>query len=77
MIKIKLKELLEEKGKTMYWLSKQTGVRPNTVSQWVNNEELSEDKKVKSINLEVLDKICTALDCDVEDIIEHVKDHSR
>ncbi len=77
MIRIKLKQLLEEKDKTMYWLSKQTGIRPNTISQWVNNEELSEDKKVKSISLEALDKICTALDCRVEDIIEHVKDHSK
>ncbi|WP_199425733.1 helix-turn-helix domain-containing protein [Thermaerobacillus caldiproteolyticus] len=80
MIKIKLKQLLEEKDKTMYWLSKNTGIRPNTISQWYNNEELSEDKKVKEINVKALDKICKALDCKIEDILEYVKEekyHSK
>lgn len=80
MIKIKLKQLLEEQNKTMYWLSKNTGIRPNTISQWVNNEELIEDKKVKEINVETLDKICKVLNCRVEDILEYVedeKDHSK
>ncbi|KHF40690.1 hypothetical protein LQ50_07795 [Halalkalibacter okhensis] len=74
MIKFKLKEQLEIKGKTMYWLSKQTGVRPNTLSQWVNNEDVdNSNKKVKSISLETLDSICEILDCEIGDIIEHVK----
>lgn len=73
MIKFKLREVLQKENKTMYWLSKETGVRPNTISQWVNNEDLDEDKKVKSISSEVLDKICLALNCNVGDIIEHHK----
>ena len=66
MVKFKLVELLELKGKTMYWLSKESGVRPNTISQWVNGE-------VNSITVDTLDKLCVALDCKIEDLIEHVK----
>ncbi|MGG2091219.1 helix-turn-helix transcriptional regulator [Bacillus sp. S13(2024)] len=73
MIKFKLAEMLENRGKTMYWLSKETGVRPNTISQWVNNEQLDEDKKVKSISVEVLDKFCIALNCKIEDLLTVVK----
>ncbi len=53
----------------MYWLSKESGVRPNTISQWA-----SEDKIVKSINTETLDSICKTLKCDISDIIEYVND---
>jgi len=74
MIKFKLAEVLENRGKTMYWLSKETGVRPNTISQWVNNEQLEDDKKVKSISVEVLYKFCISLDCKIEDLLEVVED---
>ncbi|MNY62740.1 helix-turn-helix protein [compost metagenome] len=73
MIVIKLGKLLEERGITMYQLSKATKVRPNTVSQWVNNEELSkEGKEVKSISIEVLDAFCRELNCTPNDLIEYI-----
>jgi putative transcriptional regulator len=50
----------------MYWLSKEAEVRPNTISQWVKGD-------VNSITVETLDKLCDALDCEIGDIIEHVK----
>jgi putative transcriptional regulator len=82
MIRFKLAELLENKGKTMYWLSRETGVRPNTISQWVNNDQLEESKKVKSISVETLENVCSALECKIEDVIEIVnntnnKDHQE
>lgn len=58
----------------MYWLSRKTEIRPNTISQWVNNEHLAEDKKVKTIKVEALNKICKVLHCKLEDIIEYVED---
>ncbi|MGG3925698.1 helix-turn-helix transcriptional regulator [Metabacillus fastidiosus] len=72
MIKFKLEDLLNKKGMTMYSLAKATGVRPNTISQWFNNESLEDDKKVKSISVETLDKICTILECEIEDIIQFI-----
>ncbi|MFC7801061.1 helix-turn-helix domain-containing protein [Bacillus subtilis] len=74
MIRFKLDQVLREKDKTMYWLSRKTEIRPNTISQWVNNEHLVEDKKVKTIKVEALNKICKVLHCKLEDIIEYVED---
>jgi putative transcriptional regulator len=71
VIRFKLGELLTE-GKTMYWLSKTTGIRPNTISQWVNNNVLSEEEKVKSISVDNINKICNALECKVEDLFEYI-----
>ncbi|PAC76387.1 MULTISPECIES: helix-turn-helix domain-containing protein [Bacillus subtilis group] len=77
MIKFKLDKLLNEQDKTMYWLSRKTEIRPNTISKWVNNEQLQEDEKVKSINVDALNKICKVLNCKIEDIIEFVEDDSE
>ncbi|MGW6084735.1 helix-turn-helix domain-containing protein [Bacillus subtilis] len=77
MIKFKLDKLLEKHDKSMYWLSRKTEIRPNTISKWVNNEQLSEEEKVKSINVEALDRICKVLNCKLEDVIEFVEDDSK
>lgn len=61
----------------MYWLSRKTEIRPNTISKWVNNEQLSEEEKVKSINVEALDRICKVLNCKLEDVIEFVEDDPK
>ncbi|WP_419955912.1 helix-turn-helix domain-containing protein [Neobacillus niacini] len=73
VLRFKLGELLTE-GKTMYWLSKTTGIRPNTISQWVNNDLLTEEEKVKSISVDNINKICKALQCNVEDLFQYVED---
>lgn len=80
MIRLKLKEVLAKQNKSMYQLSQATGVRPNTISQWVNNEKLRKEGKgreVKSITLEVLDAFCRELDCTVADLIEYVPDEDN
>jgi putative transcriptional regulator len=56
MIKIRLSELLEEREKTLYWLSNDTGIRYATLWQMSRDEVLL-------VNLKTLDKICTALEC--------------
>jgi putative transcriptional regulator len=78
LIVIKLTDMLNKRGMTMYQLSKKTGVRPNTISQWVNNEVLREDERgVKAINLEVLNSICKELNCQIHDIIEYIPDNDE
>ncbi|QYM59743.1 helix-turn-helix transcriptional regulator [Bacillus subtilis] len=77
MIKFKLDKLLEKHDKSMYWLSRKTEIRPNTISKWVNNEQLSEEEKVKSINVEALDRIYKVLNCKLEDVIEFVEDDPK
>ena len=73
MIKLHLHKILEEKGKSMYWIAKESGVRPNTISQWVNDPIVEDDdKKVKQISIDTLEKLCSTLDCSISDLIEYV-----
>ena len=62
MVRILLSKKLGELRWTQSDLAKATGIRPNTINEYYH--EVSE-----RINLEHLDLICTALQCDVSDII--------
>ncbi len=63
---IKLKETLNLKEKSIYWLSKETGIAASTLSRICNY-------KTSGVQFSVLDKICQALDCEISDILEHDK----
>lgn len=63
---IKLREVLNQRNKSIYWLNKQTGIASSTLSRICNN-------KTTSIEFSVLDKICEALDCEISDILENTK----
>jgi len=66
MIKLKVNKLLEDKNKTMYWLSKQTGISSNNIGKLFHNE-------TKSISFETLEKIYTVLGCkSFDEIFEHL-----
>ncbi|MNC74826.1 hypothetical protein D3C75_1262480 [compost metagenome] len=59
----------------MYQLSKAAKVRPNSVSQWVNNEELrAEGKEVKSISVDVLNAFCRELNCTPNDLLQYIEE---
>lgn len=62
-MKLKVKKLLEEQGKSVYWLKQETGISHATIYKIVNNE-------TKMISFESLEKICKALNCKPNDIIE-------
>lgn len=63
MIHLKINELLEQKGKTCYWLAKQCGISPNNMGNICNG-------MTTSIRFDTLEKICIALDCTPNDIID-------
>ena len=63
MIKINLDKVLDKKGKSMYWLSKQTGISQYSISKIVKN-------KTSGIQFDTLEKICIALDCNISDVLE-------
>ncbi|MDY8095836.1 MULTISPECIES: helix-turn-helix domain-containing protein [Paenibacillus] len=67
MFRLKLDQILESKPDwTMYKLHIQTGIRPNTISDMVNN-------KAKQWSPENLNKIYKALGLEsVNDLIEYV-----
>jgi putative transcriptional regulator len=63
MIYIELDRMLKKRGKSLYWLSANAGVPYPTLWKLVKKEMQS------SINLHVLSKICSALDCLPGDIL--------
>lgn len=63
MIIFKLKELMETQAIGQRELSRRTGIRQATISDYVNN-------KAKHINTENLDILCIYFKCNVQDIIE-------
>ncbi|WP_438617954.1 helix-turn-helix domain-containing protein [Paraclostridium sp.] len=65
-IKIKLNEFIKERDITLYKLAKDAGIDYSTLHNVANNNP-------KSLMLHNLDKICTALDCKIEDILESEK----
>ncbi len=66
MIKFRLNELLEERGQTIYWLWKQTGIRYATIWQMGKGE-------VSRLNLEALDRVCEVLECQPGDLLVRVE----
>ena len=60
---LNLKDLLEQKQKSVYWLKHETNISHATIYKMVNNE-------TKMISFDNLEKICIALDCTPNDIFE-------
>ncbi len=65
MVKIYLSRLLGERRMSQKKLSELTGIRPNTINEWYNEIAVS-------LRVEHLDKICEALECSIDDLIEVV-----
>ena len=65
MIKIQINELLENRGRTFYWLAKETGVSHTTLWRLKKG-------KAYGITFETVEKICQALDCQPGDIVKLV-----
>ena len=60
-----LKEVLEQKNKTRYWLAKETGVFYNTLDGYYKNS-------IRRYEADTILKICLALDCEPGDLIKIV-----
>ncbi|KAF0249440.1 MAG: putative transcriptional regulator [bacterium] len=67
MIKVKITELLAQQNQTLYWLSKQTGVRYATIFDLSKNN-------ISRLSLSVLDRICAVLNCQPGDLLVYVAD---
>lgn len=60
---IKIENLLEKKNKSMYWLAEKTGISYTTIYRLSKN-------RTELIRFDTLEKICIALDCTPNDILE-------
>ena len=63
MIEIRIDELLEARGRTFYWLAKETGISHTTL--W----RLKKGKAV-GINFPTLEQICRTLSCQPGDVLK-------
>lgn len=57
-------ETMKSKGVSTYYLREKCGIDSKTVRRLKANE---------NIETKTLDKICTVLDCKIEDVVEFVK----
>ena len=67
MVKLNVLELLQQQGKTKYWLYKQLGMSYQNFSRMVNNE-------TKSIRYENIETMCLLLNCTPNDLFEITED---
>lgn len=65
MIEIRVDTLLKTRGRSFYWLAKQTGISHTTLWRL---------KKAKAlgINFDTLEKLCEVLQCQPGDVLAHV-----
>ena len=61
MVKLDVLRLLEERGKTKYWLYKQLGMSYQNFSKMVNNQ-------TKSIRYDNIETMCLLLNCTPNDL---------
>ena len=67
MIRIRVLDILKEKGKTKYWLYNQMNMSYQNFLRMVNNET----KAIKYSNLELL---CEILECSLDELFEIKED---
>lgn len=67
MIKNNLSEILGRKRIKMSELQSSTGLSYSTINDLYHN-------KTKSINFDTIDKLCKALDCNTQELLEYVYD---
>lgn len=67
MVRLRVLDILKEKGHTKYWLYKQMDLSYQNFNRMIMNE-------TSSIRFENLDKLSTILDCPIGDLFEKIID---
>jgi putative transcriptional regulator len=62
VISFQLKKLLKDSEKSLYWLSKETGIAYNTL------HSLNKGDKI-DVRISTVERICKALKCEVNELI--------
>ena len=67
MVRLTIDRYLKECGVTRYELAKRTDIKFQTIDRYYKNRVVRYDSYI-------LDRICTALGCSLDDILEFVED---
>ena len=70
MVRLRILEILEEQGKTKYWLCKRLEMTYTNFNAIVNNT-------TSSIHFDTLDRISTLLDVPVGELFEQIPDSNK
>ena len=70
MINIRVSEIMGRQKLTQKALSEKTGIRPNTISSLWHGT-------AKRLEIDHLDRLCSALNCDAADLFEYVKNNDE
>jgi putative transcriptional regulator len=62
VVEVRVDSLLESRGRSFYWLSKETGISHTTLWRLKKGKALG-------INFETLEKICNGLNCQPGDVL--------
>ena len=63
MLSLKINKIIQEQNKSMYWLSKQTGIAPHQIAKICKSQ-------TSRIEFDTLEKICKVLNCSINDLFE-------
>ena len=63
-VTVHIKEIMDDKGITRNYLAKATNTRFEVINKWYN-------RQVEKMDLDILARICYALDCSPADIIKY------
>ena len=66
-VELRLKDVLDERKMTRNQLARMIDARFEVVNKWYSG-------KVEKLDLDILARICYALDCEVSDIVVYVPD---
>ena len=67
MVRLTIDKYLSKRGISRYELAKRTDIKFQTIDRYYKNRVIRYDSYI-------LDRICAALDCTLDDIIEYTKD---
>ena len=67
MVRITIDRYLDEHGITRYELAKRTNIKFQTIDRYYKNRVVRYDSDIP-------DRICAALECDICDILEYVRE---
>lgn len=70
MINIKVLDILNDLERNIRWLSTKANINYSTLYNFAHNN-------TQAVNYDILDKLCEALNCNIQDIIEHIPNNKE
>ncbi len=70
MVRIRIDELLEERGRSAYWLAIEGGITHSTVYKLRHG-------KMKTLSLELIEALCRTLECSPGELLEVVNTNTE